>query len=58
MIIYVMAPLLDNLVQRMHHKILVVLCVGLICVFLTDQGYSARYPNSGKGVTTVTKNRE
>ena len=57
-IIYVMAPLLDNLVQRMHHKILVVLCVGLICVFLTDQGYSARYPNSGKGVTTVTKNRE
>lgn len=56
-IIYVLAPLLDNLVQRMNHKLLVVLCVSLICVFLTDQGYSSRYPNSGKGVTTVTKER-
>ena len=57
-IIYVLAPLLDNLVQRMNHKLLVVLCVSLICVFLTDQGYSSRYPNSGKGVTTVTKIRK
>ena len=57
-IIDVLAPLLDNLVQRMNHKLLVVLCVSLICVFLTDQGYSSRYPNSGKGVTTVTKIRK
>lgn len=57
-IIYVLAPLLDNLVQRLRHKSLVVLCVSLGCIFLADQAYSSKYPNTGEGITTVTEDGE
>ena len=50
-IVYVLAPMLDNLFRRIPGKITAILCAGLMSVFLVDLAWSSVHPNSGKGVT-------
>lgn len=51
LIVYVLAPVLDNLIRQIPYKTLIVACLVLICVFAADQIYSKKYPNEGKGIT-------
>lgn len=51
LIVYVLAPVLDNLIQRISHRILIPLCVALIILFTCDECYSATHPNTGTGIT-------
>lgn len=50
-IVYVAAPLIDNLLLRMNRKVMISLCVLLLALFLGDQIYSFQNPNSGEGIT-------
>lgn len=50
-IVYMLAPLLDNQIQRIRSWILIPLCLMLLTGFAVDNIYSAQYPNSGKGIT-------
>lgn len=54
-IVYVLAPLLDNLLMKIEEEKLKTLCIVLLVVFLVDQGYSIREPNQGKGITNEKK---
>ena len=50
-IVYMAAPLLDNLFRRMSKAVLIPLCLILLIVFSCDQVYSGKHPNTGKGIT-------
>ena len=50
-IVYVLAPLLDNMIRKINKKILISLCIILLAIFTIDQCYSHYYPNEGKGIT-------
>lgn len=50
-IVYMLAPLLDNQIQRIRPWALIPLCLILLTAFTVDNVYSARHPNSGKGIT-------
>lgn len=54
-VVYILAPIIDNKVKEKNSKILVVLCTVLLCLFIADNIYSAKYPNTGKGITTYDK---
>ena len=51
LIVYVLAPLLDNILRQISHRILLPLCLVLILLFVCDQCYSSRHPNTGTGIT-------
>lgn len=55
MIIYVLAPLLDNIIRRIPMKKLIAACFLLIFLFTADQIYSQKHPNEGKGITDYTQ---
>lgn len=60
-IVYILAPLLDNVIRKIEPQILVPLCIILLCIFFFDQQYSSRHPNEGKGITdyaTLSKGLE
>lgn len=50
-IVYVVAPLIDNLLRRIPAKAAVPVCVVLLSAFCADQVYSSKHPNTGKGIT-------
>ena len=52
-IVYVLAPFLDNCLRKVRLPVRRVLCVVLVTLFLLDQGYSGKVPNTGKGITNV-----
>ena len=49
--IYVLAPVIDNIIEQFSMKILVPVCAALLIVFGVDAVYSGIHPNQGKGVT-------
>ena len=49
--IYVLAPLLDNLIRKINRKILVPLAVVLVMIIAADFVYSNFVPNTGYGIT-------
>lgn len=51
LIVYVFAPLLDNLIRRIPHRMLRLLCFIFIFIFVCDQWYSSVHPNTGTGIT-------
>lgn len=51
MIVYIAAPLLDNLIRGMKKQILIWSCLALLCLYAADSVYSAGHPNEGKGIT-------
>lgn len=52
-LVYVLAPLIDNFLQRVNHKKLIVTCCILLSLFIFDHIYSHYYPNEGKGITDI-----
>ena len=50
-IVYIVAPLLDNIIKKIDHKKLVTICCILVILFITDNIYSRKTPNTGKGIT-------
>lgn len=52
LLVYFLAPILDDLFRRIPQKLLVSICLGLLLVFCTDQLYSRINPNTGDGITT------
>ena len=52
-IVYLAAPLLDSLIQKIPKKWLKLLCLTLGLAFLADEAYSLKNPNEGKGITNT-----
>ena len=50
-IVYVLAPIMDDMIRRIPMKKLVTVCAVLVCVFTADQIYSVKHPNQGAGIT-------
>ena len=50
-IVYMLAPALDNMIRKIKLKVLIPICIVLVCLFATDQIYSSSHPNEGKGIT-------
>lgn len=50
-VVYVVAPLLDNQFRKMKHAVIVPLCIVLIVIFCADMIYSKKVPNMGAGIT-------
>lgn len=51
LIVYLIAPLLDNFIRRIKPAVCVCLCIVLLSLFLCDQIYSTKHPNEGAGIT-------
>ena len=49
--IYVLAPLLDNMIRKAQQKILIPIEAVLLVLFIIDVIYSAFVPNTGDGIT-------
>ena len=52
--IYVLAPLLDELYQKIPRRIAAAVCAVLLVLFGTDLIYSRFHPNTGDGITYTT----
>ena len=50
-IVYIAAPLLDNIIKKINHKKLVTVCCILVILFAIDNIYSRKVPNTGRGIT-------
>jgi uncharacterized membrane protein len=50
--VYIIAPLTDNLLKKLHKNVLFILCILLSLIFITDLVYSQFVPNSGYGITS------
>lgn len=50
--VYFIAPALDNMINKINKKVLVLISVILLSVFTLDKIYSSKYPNIGEGITT------
>ncbi len=57
-IIYLLAPLLDELFTKIPAKTARLLCAGLLVIFAADMIYSNGHPNTGKGVTDYAARAE
>lgn len=51
LVVYMVAPMLDNAIRKISPKVLIPLCMALVAVFCVDEIYSVKRPNTGKGVT-------
>ena len=49
--VYIIAPLLDNFIQKISHKKLITICCILLSLFILDNIYSRKSPNTGQGIT-------
>ena len=57
--IYIFAPQIDEWInKKIPLKVQIALCVVLMSLFITDQIYSSKHPNTGAGVTDYTMNLE
>lgn len=52
-IVYIVAPMVDNWIRKIPLKTLIIICVALLTIYLADTIYSAKSPNTGKGITNV-----
>lgn len=51
LIIYFIAPMIDEILKNIPNKIINILCIVLIGLFLTDLGFSFNNPNKGEGIS-------
>lgn len=51
-VVYIVAPLLDNIICKINKKTLVTVCCILVFLFVLDNIYSNKVPNTGKGITS------
>ena len=54
-VVYFVAPLLDNIIRKLPLKVVIPICVALALMFTADQVYSSYYPNKGDGVTNYAE---
>lgn len=52
-LVYVLAPLIDNILQKVSSKKLKVICCLLLMLFICDHIYSHNNPNEGTGITNI-----
>lgn len=52
-IVYLLAPFLDNLLQKINRKVLLAVALILLVIYVGDQAYSSKHPNTGEGITSV-----
>ena len=50
-VVYVLGPIIDDILRKINRKHLIVVCSILLSIFLVDSVYSHFYPNKGKGIT-------
>ncbi len=50
-VVYVIAPIIDNVLMALNEKKLRIICIALMAVFLVDFAYSQVHPNAGEGIT-------
>lgn len=50
-IVYLLAPLLDNVIKKIRFSILIPVCIIFMSVYVGDAVYSMKHPNTGKGIT-------
>lgn len=55
-IVYIVAPVIDNYLQKVNTKLLALISIVLISSFFVDQIYSKKNPNTGKGITDYAVN--
>ncbi len=53
-IVYLLAPILDNLFRKIRQQYLIALCLVLLIIFGADNIYSSKHPNEGEGITSYT----
>ncbi len=51
-VVYLLAPLLDDLINKANQKLLVVLSCVLLILFTLDALYASQHPNAGEGITS------
>lgn len=51
---YILAPMLDNALRKVSKKVLVPILTVLVAIFVIDQIYSWKVPNSGQGITSYS----
>lgn len=49
--VYILAPVFDNLIEKIKPFVAKILCIVLLIVFSFDAVYSHFYPNTGEGIT-------
>lgn len=54
LIVYILAPYLDNILKRLNKKVAISICVVLILGFSIDMIYSHNNPNTGEGITNYS----
>ena len=57
-IVYVIAPMIDNLLERIDEKKVKAACIVLLTLFVADAAYSRIHPNAGKGITDIEARTE
>lgn len=57
-IVYLVAPMLDNLLQKVSRKILIPICLLLLALYGSDNLYSSKHPNMGDGITNYEARAE
>ncbi len=50
-VIYLIAPKLSKLFSKIPNKVIVPLCIVLVCGFIVDLIHSKNHPNMGEGIT-------
>ena len=55
-IVYFVAPFLDNYFRKIKLQIIIPLCIALMLIFVSDQLYTIKYPNTGEGNTCMNNN--
>lgn len=50
-IVYIAAPLIDNVLRKARIRYLLPICIILVTIFIADQIYSFNNPNKGDGIT-------
>lgn len=56
--VYIIAPMLDNILRKISLAILVPLCIVLVIIFMADKIYSEDHPNEGRGITDYASSKE
>lgn len=52
-IVYIIAPVIDDLMGRLNERKVMTVCTVLLVLFLADAVYSQIHPNTGEGVTDI-----
>lgn len=55
-VVYLIAPLIDSLAQKIRSQVLILLCIVLLALFSIDQVYSSRYPNASETHVEIQEN--